>query len=616
MTHLHRTLRSPGRSLGPLLCLALLLQAAPVHAARPPDPDQARALVLEVVTAVQGGAVDETRIRGWFGLPPGVLGEVEAAVQVDQERLASALGPGGPLARALSGAPAVAATVVGPDYVRVVLDTTPALSFLVRREGGRATIERWETTTCAACREPLRFVSDLLWDLQSGRRHRLVPGLDLRVSAPEGLEGEAEFRWRVAFQARNQAAGYLRDALAGAAVLDMGLDEVRVELGDRVEGWPVVYRDRRWALDYGRLPPDSVLRLLPEDVDRWRDEDHLARAALAAWRPLDVPTGDGGRLLGERVVGVGWDPQREAWLLVLQRQDRRLAALVALEDDGTVLERVQVPGWPEGLPVPVQTWGAAWAFATEPGGRRVLVAGAGRWWIVDRGDGRAVEGARGVLDEVAVAAWSEAGPVVGDARGNLALLDPETGLPVQVRYTGASHGAVRGLVPLPGRARLVAAWADGHVGVLALPGLEERVGTGGHCCGAVTGLAVIPGRDEVLLGCERACDPVVATRLWLDGHDPPEGVADSVLDGGGVVSASPDGAWVVLPGSRRGAVLCRGGDLAPVRAFGDLPLVQVIWDGGSSAFLGLRIDGRVVRWRLEDLLAEVAPTVRGQQPPS
>jgi len=610
-------LHKPAGGLVRICVLALAMLAFPAQAGRAPSPEAAEERVQDLLRAVVEG-IPAKSVYLWFSQPsPQLAGPT--GIRIDRERLSSALQHDGPLGRILVDQPPVAATVMGPDYARVVLATSPHLSFVLRREGGRPVITRWEVTSCGACREPRRFVQDLLTQVREDGTPRLVPGLDLQLGRPGSeLEGQRDL-WRHAFQARNITAGYLRWLLQDAQVLGVELEGVRVSLRDRVETWPVAYRDKRWALQYERLPPDSLLRLDQQHVDQWRDEALVRDKALEWWLPWQRRTADGGRLLTDHVVAVAWQEVEQRWVLVLQRSDRRIAALVGLEPDGTVSQRLPLPSWPDRLPSPVRRWTRAWTASFAPSGDRLLLAAAGRWWFVSPRDGSARSGPRGVLGEIRAATWAPDGSLValGDDRGNMGLIDARSGQPRQLRYAraiaGAAPGAISGLELTDGGAGLLVAWSKGHLQHFAVPELEPRGEVQEVCCGSALGMDVRSLSGDALVACGGACPPMAASRVSLVGRPQQEQFGDALLGEGGVVSGSPDGRWVVLAGDQAGrcAALCRSEDLGPVRFFSEVPLEQVVWNSTGSALLALRADGSAVLWELENLLRYSQPPSKG-----
>jgi hypothetical protein len=603
--------RPPSSSLwlsAPLLSALVLVWAGQAWAGRSPDPDEARACVGELIRHVREGSLHEERIDEFFSLPEGPLADSPEGLLLDQERLLAMLRADGPLGEILGAAPEIRTVVQGPDYARVVLDTQPLLSLVLVREAGRVRIQRWETTGCAECREPVRFVVDLIEDVQQGLEPRLIPGYDLHVASSQPPSSQ-QGRWNQALTQRNNTAGYLRWLLADAEVLGQEMAGVRVSFRDRVEVWPVTY-EGGWGIAYDQLEPSSSLILTESEQLVWRDDAHVRQAGREWWLPTAVPTPDGGRIWAEYGVSVAWQPVEERWLVGLGRPDRLVSGLYALEPDGAVSERFELPHWPDGFPVPVGGWYHLWESSLAPSGDELLVACAHRWWLVGlRGQGIARNPA-GVLNRITASAWSTDGRwlALGDEHGNLGLAPAGDPKPSTLRYldtAGRGRQQVSGLVFLPGSASLLVAWEDGVVARLGVPSLEPLDEPVTLCCGGISALALRHGHGEALLSCGGGCPPLALTRLPLVGEVAPSHYADEQLSvEGAVLSVSPDGAWAVIgheePG--RTAALCRASDLVPVAGFSDIPLQQVAWRGGSDALLALRKDGSVVHWTLAAIM--------------
>ncbi len=578
---------------------------------RPPDPQRAEEHVRALAHSVRVGMLREEDLVRWFTGPPGPLGDGADGALLDQERLMTLFQPDGSLGRVLAMEPEVEAVVLGPDYARVVLATTPYLSLVLVREGGETLISRWETTQCGDCREPVRFVRDLLATIRRGGELVLLPGMDLHLPKELRASDPQQALWRHALLMRNHASGYLRWLLADAEVLGHQMDGVRVAYGERVESWPVTYRDGRWGLDYEGLPPDSLLRLEPSKAGEWRSESYVRSHGREWWLPHREATADGGERWAEHAVGVAWQPVQQRWLLALERPDGLIAGLFVLERDGTVSERRALPHWPDRLAKPVRRWTRTWQMAVDPRGRRLILAGANRWWLVPVDEPGHELGPRGLMGPVTAVCWSRDGEwlALGDDRGNLGLLPRGSARPEIIRYypprTDGLRASVAGLAFTPGDGSLVVAWDDGTVRMLGVPSLEELGESHTLCCGRSTALTVLPARGEALLACGGACPPLALTTIPLYGDQPPAQFGDTALaPGGGVLSASPDGRWVVLaaeaPG--RSAALCRTSDLTPVAVFSSVPLVQVAWSDDSRAILALREDGSAVHWTLATIL--------------
>jgi hypothetical protein len=591
----------------------LLFLAFPTvaHAAgRAPDPDQARGCVTSLAWALAHAPLRAKELERWFAPPTGPLGEGPEGLLLDQKRLLALLAPDGPLGAVLSAQPEIEAVVPGPDYTRVVLSTDPYLSFVLVRDGNQALIQRWETTYCGDCREPVRFATDLIATVRVGVEPILLPGMDLHLPRGAKATDPQQALWNHAFVMRNISAGYLRWLLADAEVLGHEMAGVRVSYQDHVETWPVVYRDGAWGLDYEQLPPDSLLRLSRADSSSWREEAHIRQMGREWWKPTQRFTVDGGEQWAEHAVGVAWQAVEQRWLLALERPDGLLAGLFALEPEGEVSQRWELPHWPDRLAKPVRRWPRTWVTALAPSGDELLLAGANRWWLVGIDQRGIALGPRGVMGPITAAGWSGDGAwlALGDDRGNVGIIPAGASQLSTIRYlpsTQVQRPGVAGLAFTPGASSLLVAWDDGALGQLALPGLELQGEPTSLCCGSATGLALLPGRGEAVLACGGACPPLAVTMVALYGDEAPAQYGDVVLSpAGGVLSISPDGRWVVLAAAAPGrtAALCRAADLTPVAVFSEVPLVQVAWSGDSGSLLALREDGSAVRWSVAAIL--------------
>ena len=592
------------------LLLALALPSAAAAAPRSPDPDEALGCVRSLAWALSHAPLTPEDLERWFAPPAGPLGASAAGIALDRERLMALLSPQGPLGEVLATEPEVEAVVQGPDYARVILSTQPRLSFVLVREGADTRIHHWESTHCGDCREPVRYVSDLLFDVRERLEPSLVPGLDLHVERGARPTDRQQALWNHAFAIRNNSAGYLRWLLHDAEVLGYDVAGVRVAFRDHVETWPVIYRDGRWGIDYEQLPPESALRLPRAEAGDWREDAYVRQQSREWWLPGQGSTVDGGQKWAEHAVGVAWQPVQQRWLLGVVRPDGLLAGLFSLEEEGSVAQRWELPHWPSPYGRPVHDWPRAWSTALSPAGDELLLAGAQRWWLVGL-DGQGIaQGQRGVLGSITAAAWSDDGDwlALGDDRGNVGLIPEGGSQPSALRYfvpNAAGRPAVVGLAFPPGASSLLTAWSDGGLGRLTLPELELRAEPESLCCGRATDLVLRPGHAQAVMACGGGCPPLAVTTVPLYDDGAPTRYADVVLSPvGGVLSLSPDGRWVVLASDQAegSAALCLADDLVPVAVFSEVPLVQVAWSDDSSSILTLREDASAVHWTLEHIL--------------
>jgi len=588
-----------------LLSLWLAASSAPVHAASISAPSEANAIAVveALLEAVASGGPSREQIRTWF-----TAGPDEVWTPGERADLVEAFAPYGRFGRLVDGGARVIGQVLGPDYRRVVLNTEPPFTVVVERSKGRDRIARWGASACGLCSEPERFVRDVQRDVLRGGRGaaRLLPGLDLALDALDEEGRKPALSWRHAWTSRNLTAGYLRYLIRDAEVVGARERVVSVRLNGRVELWPVLYRSRRWQLDYSRLPSDSPLRLGPSETTTWRKNSTTRAAAVDWWTPLDRVFTDSGRLVATGAVGVGFDPLRERWLVLLQRLDGRVAGLFALDSDGEVVGRWAVPRWPYRAIVDYGKFGSSWTSTIAPRGHKVFLSAAGRLWTLDLESGRLREGESGRFDRLTTADWSadEKWIAIGDRQGRVGLLRADSLATEAVSWGagGADQTPVAEVAFLPGTGRVVAAWENGGVMLLSVPDLKVADRFEGLCCDQISSLSVHVGRSKAMIGCGEPCTQASVVTLPLVGGAPPRVEAAQAFSGAGRVAIDTTGRLALLPyGGRWGrAALCDADSLTPLAYLSDRPLVQVAW-GTDGRFMGLRDDGTVVLWDVEGL---------------
>ena len=568
--------------------------AASALAARPPDPERARGLAEEFSDRAAAGELEAAWLREV--VQPESLALLPHAEQRSYyHHLERSLDPAAPLGRSLALGPPVLGVVEGPDYLRVVYDTKPALTLVVRRDSGGAVAERFERSACSLCSEPERFVADLLEDLQSGEgRPRLLPGVDLSVDAEQ--EAAVPGDWTYAWHARNIDAGYLRWLLADAEVVNTSGLGVDVALADRTETWPVVYRDGRWQLDYAGLDEDSPVRLADEGLGRWREDRVIARHAVDWWTPA-WDARDEGLLLATEVRLVAPRPLQGDLLLYVQDLERSFA-LAALVDPATgeVERRIGLPTLSKRENHDPDTWDDLFVGALSPDGKRLAIGAHRRLWVVDVESGEVL---RTVYDVngLRALAWSAEGErlALGDRRG-VSLLEGER-YGDRARHWAESLSAVEGLAFRGEQLWMIQ--EDGLATPLALPGLKPEGAPVRACCGAVRGVTSLARSGELLVGCAGSCDPAWLWR-WEPGGDPLV-LADERWRGeAGTVSASPDGRYLVGPTAEGRAALWDLRTDEVLAVFGPGPLDQVAWDG--ERVYGLDGRSRAWSWELRELV--------------
>lgn len=495
------------------------------------------------------------------------------------EALASALREGA-LGERIAASPGPVAALDGPDYVRVLLGGEPTITAVVRRDAAGATIDRVGVTTCSLCPEPVRFVRDLLADV--GRRrsaaHRLLPGVELHVA---GWLAEhphvVPHHWLEALQARNVQGGELAWRLGGAEVVAADGPQVTLALADgTTDRWTVRYLDGRWQVDYAALPPESPLRLPPEEVGEWRRSGRREAAALHRWSPSWHERG-GGLEVGHRAVGAAFDRDGNVLVAVLDL-DRVLAGVFRVDPARrAVLDRWAVPPPGPRTPIPLGSWFERWRFARSPDGHELALTVPSRVWRVDTRSGETRLALR--ADDVAALAWTREGTLlVAEERGDVHQVP---GGPVALGYRPVWVGVVEDA--------LWAVTADG-----AVRGPEGVT----PVCPAEAA-ALRPDGSELLVACAPG-EPALANRVALGGS------AVVALPGTPVASApvswSPDGRWFTTGAPGEDAVLLWAADEdRPVASFGSGRVRQVAWSPDGSQVLTVGVEGRVHLWDVHAL---------------
>ena len=481
------------------------------------------------------------------------------------------------------------------QYLRVVLDTNPPLTVVLRRDGGGTVVERFERSACGLCSEPERFVADLLDELHSGEgKPRLLPGVDLRVDAAE--EARVASDWTYAWHARNTDAGYLRWLSAGAEIVGGDALGVDVALADRTETWPVVYLEGRWQLDYAELDAESPLRLADDDLVDWREDRVIARHSVDWWTPAFDERADG-VLLATDVRLVAPRPLQGDLLLYVQDLERSFALAALVEPStGEVVRRIGLPTLSKRENHDPDSWDDLFVGALSPDGKKLAIGAHRRLWLVDVDSGEVL---RTVYDVngLRALAWSDDGSMLalGDRRG-VSLLEGER-FADRARHWAETLSAVEGLVF--GSERLWMVQEDGAVTALSLPELSVGPSGPSACCGEVRGVSTLAHSGEILVGCAGACEPAWLWRWEPDGEAIV--LADQDWRGErGTISASPDGRFLVGPTADGRAALwdLRAGEVVTV--FGPGPLDLVAWDDGHVYAIDTR--SRAWSWELRELV--------------
>lgn len=572
----------------------LVLLAGVVHAARPPDSDRATSLVEEFTERAASESLDAVWLREV--VRPLALAELPPSARRSYyHHLERALDRDSNLGRTLGQAPEVLGVVDGPDYVRVVLDTSPALTAVIRKDASGVFVERFERSACGLCSEQERFVADLLDELASGEgKPRLLPGVDLHVDA--AAQASVPTDWVYAWHARNVDAGYLRWLARDAEVISGDALGVDVALVGRTETWPVVYTDGRWQLDYAELDADSPVRLADEGLATWREDRVIARHSVEWWIPARDER-ELGLLLATDVRLVAPRPLQGDLLLYVQDLERSFA-LAALIDPSTgeVERRIGLPTLSKRENHDPDTWADLFVGALSPDGKTLAIGAHRRLWIVDLESGDVLRTVYD-LNGLRALSWSPDGArlAVGDERG-VSLLDGAR-FGDRARHWAETLSPVEGLVYEDDRVWMLQ--EDGLLTPLSVPKLLPSEGGISACCGEVRGVTTLAHSGEILVGCAGTCDPAWLWR-WEPGGEALV-LADQDWRGQrGTVGASPDGRYLVSPTADARAALwdLREGEVVAV--FGPSPLEQVSWD--SDRIYALDTRSRAWSWELSELV--------------
>lgn len=587
------------------MSFVLLITAALAAPAAAPTSREASVFVEEVVDVVADGRVSALWARRTF--LPWELEQATPAVRLAwEDRVTDRLAAEGDWRQVLGQRPRVAETVSGPDYTRVVFAES-GWTAVVRRSEDGLVVDRFEPSACGGCAEPVRFLTDLLAQIdgRDAAGRRLLPGAELAVQPWLDEDGPADKqRWAWALQNRNARAGYLWWLLDDAQVLGgVGDSTVRIQLESGVEDWPVLYQDHRWMVDYARLPEGSALRLPEDQVAHWTTTGTVRQETLRYWRPTWRPVGDA-LLVDEGALLLA--PRALHGDLVAYHQDMgsRWAMIATLDPvTGEVLSTVPAPRIPMSFFLPTHGWWDWLELELSPDGRHLAVGAQTRLWVVAVDSGEVVLSAS-PLPRVTSLSWSPDGRhlAVGDIFGGASLYaGPDFD---KVASARASGRPIHGFAWLAGG--LLAVDDAGAVHQYGLPGLSAGGVLDKACCGAVHGVDRLPFTGQVVIGCAGGCDPAWLWRWDPVGTAPAEVLADARLDASaGILSADPTGRWLVVGHSGPGGAMALW-DLHQARiaaTFSDLPLRAVTWSPEGGRIWGIDLAGRSWRWDLATLLS-------------
>jgi len=555
----------------------------------PPAPsrEQALALTQELLDQVRAGGPDLDWLAAHLHPPSLPAGPSPAWL----ERWAERLDPAGRLGERLARATPIAA-VQGPGYQRVLIEAAPGLSvrIVATPDGPRIAELAW--TTCTLCTERVRFVADLLHDVQrrGSGAHRLLPGVELDLSAHHEQRG-VDSDWIGVLSLRNGQAGYLARTLRGARGAGAQGPVVRVRYADgSLDTWAVHWAGTHWTVDYASLHADSPLRMSRAESRSWERTSTRAATARQAWRPRFTPVGGGaGVELGHEAIDAWPDPRDGTVLVIVLDVDRVLTAVFRV-DPATrqVVDRLRAPLADARTQLPLDDWGERWPTALSVDGRLLALSAPNRLWLLDLGTRQSRLLGRGEITWLAFD--PEPDPGLWSARGRTLIYRDSQGLQARERH----DSDVVGLVPdADGTWRLTAggALADPSGAIVDGPAI---------CCGQVVDTATDPSGTRTLASCGATCDTAA---VWL------EGTQASPIDGAGSdhtgASCSPDARWFTT-GTPQGLLLWSRDQRRPVARIPSGPVRAARWSPDGAHVLTIGEDGRVIWWDLDRLLAEHA----------
>lgn len=583
------------RFLVALLTVACALLALPALAARAPDVHRAQLFVELFIEELADGSLDSERQEQVFWPSSGEPLH-PAAKRAWFDELSRSLA-GGELWETLQGNPGVRSVVPGPDYVRVVLNTEPALSTRVTRVDGSLRALGFEPAVCQDCTEQERFVVALLSRVQRHRKHHsLSAGADLWLDpATEYPQDPGAFL--LAWHNRNVDAGYLRWVLQDAELVGSHGNEVQVALKDRTETWSLGYREGRWMLNYALLPQDSPLRLAPEQVEDWRDGKLLEENAVGWWLP-SWREQTSGLVVGEDLLFVSPRAVQGDLVVYGQTLDRTHAILALLDpSSGAVNARFSMPTLSRQQNFSQRAWRDLFHIALSPDGRLIAIGAWDRMWVVRVDDGEVLS-ERYALSGLDLLAWSPDGTRLL-AADHLVLLELD---PLTLRDSQR--------IPL-GKPLVDLSWSygqvwtvdrQGEVRVLDPKDLRRSTASETACCGGVLGCEVDPGSGELLVSCSAACEPAW---LWVwDGSGVPVQLADQALAASeGALALDPTGRYLVTPAVDRAAAVYDRSGKRTSEPFGrSVPLRQAAWSSDGATLYGVDRMGTAWAWSLSRVL--------------
>jgi len=576
--------RSYAEDDAPLLDAPASLHRAPDRP--PPTVAEARALAEDLLARLAAGRLDDAWLSRHLR-PPTHAASPDPAWRA---RWLRGLGPDRPLGKALRETGSVVAVLPGPTYQRVLLGPPPPPSAIIGDGPNGAVLWELSFTTCALCPEETRFVADLL-DVAARRGRltgRLVPGIELDVTEQAARSGSD---WVGLLQLRYSAGGYLAGALRGATVCGEDGPVVRVCYASGGEDtWRVRWHEGRWRVDYESLAEDSPLRLSGRDAARG-ESGRLRSVALETFAPAFTEVAGGPGLdIGYGAVDAWPDPRDGTVLLLLMDLDRVLAGIARVDPETReVVERWSLNLVDDRARLSLEDWASLWLGELTDDGARLAIHAPSRTFIVDLASRSAQLVGR---SRASVVAWSEG----GERPADLVVGRPD-GL---WRYRGALP-VERARPPSPP----LAVWWRGAEGAAVcedgtVHDLATDTAIGRVCCGRVTDAAALPAASALLATCAEPCDAAAA---WIVSGAEPRDLpgAGRALPG---ASIAPDASWWTTghASPEEGLLLWRSGDGTPIARLPTGPVRRVRWSPNGDALLTIEANGRVVWWRVADVV--------------